>query len=37
VRYQLSENVDVGAGVSSELFRTGYHSVAGNLSLDWRF
>ncbi|MFV3304705.1 autotransporter domain-containing protein [Pseudomonas sp. NY15181] len=37
VRYQLSENVDVGAGVSSDLFRTGYNSVAGNLSLDWRF
>jgi outer membrane autotransporter protein len=37
IRYQLSENVDVGAGVASDLFRTGYHSVAGNLSLDWRF
>lgn len=37
VRYQLSENVDIGAGVSSDLFRTGYNSVAGDLSLDWRF
>ncbi|PJI50061.1 MAG: autotransporter domain-containing protein [Pseudomonas sp.] len=37
VRYSLSENVDIGAGVSSNLFRTGYNSVAGNLSLDWRF
>ncbi|WP_447749977.1 autotransporter outer membrane beta-barrel domain-containing protein [Pseudomonas nicosulfuronedens] len=37
LRYSLSENVDIGAGVSSNLFRTGYNSVAGNLSLDWRF
>ncbi|MDH1010154.1 autotransporter domain-containing protein [Pseudomonas nicosulfuronedens] len=37
VRYQLSENVDIGAGVASDLFRTGYNSVSGNLSLDWRF
>jgi uncharacterized protein YhjY with autotransporter beta-barrel domain len=37
VRYSLSENVDVGAGVASDLFRTGYNSVSGNLSLDWRF
>lgn len=37
VRYSLSENVDIGAGVASDLFRTGYNSVSGNLSLDWRF
>lgn len=37
VRYQISENVDIGAGVASDLFRTGYNSVSGNLSLDWRF
>lgn len=37
VAYQISENVDIGAGVSSDLFRTGYNSVAGDLSLDWRF
>ncbi|WP_199287130.1 autotransporter outer membrane beta-barrel domain-containing protein [Pseudomonas nitroreducens] len=37
VRYSLSENVDIGAGVASDLFRTGYNSVSGTLSLDWRF
>jgi hypothetical protein len=37
VRYSLSENVDIGVGASSDLFRTGYNSVSGNLSLDWRF
>ncbi|MGC4010207.1 MAG: autotransporter domain-containing protein [Pseudomonas sp.] len=37
IRYSLSENVDIGAGVASDLFRTGYNSVSGNLSLDWRF
>ncbi|MDN6859031.1 autotransporter domain-containing protein [Pseudomonas sp. CAN2814] len=37
VRYQLSKDIDIGAGVSSDLFRTGYNAVSGNLSLDWRF
>lgn len=37
IRYSLSENVDVGAGVSTDLLRDDYNAVAGNLSLDWRF
>lgn len=37
IRYQFGESVDIGAGVASELFRSGYNSVSGNLSLDWRF
>lgn len=37
VRYQINRDVELGLGVESELFRSGYDSVAGNLSATWRF
>ncbi len=35
--YQLNKTVELGAGVSSELFRSGYDSLSGNISVSWRF
>ena len=35
--YQVDKNFTVGANVSSQLFRAGYQSVSGNLSLSRRF
>ncbi|WP_447889163.1 autotransporter outer membrane beta-barrel domain-containing protein [Serratia fonticola] len=37
VRYQINRDVELGLGVESDLFRSGYDSVAGNLSATWRF
>lgn len=37
VRYQVNKDVELGVGVSSELFRSGYDSLSGNLSVNWRF
>lgn len=37
VRYQLNKEVELGVAVESEVFRSGYDSVAGNLSAVWRF
>jgi outer membrane autotransporter protein len=37
VQYQLTKDVSVGAGLSSELFRQGSNSLEGNLSVNWRF
>ncbi|MBS3046432.1 autotransporter outer membrane beta-barrel domain-containing protein [Enterobacter mori] len=37
LRYQINQNVELGAGVSSELLRSGYDSLSGNLSVNWRF
>ncbi|CAI1855315.1 Extracellular serine protease precursor [Serratia quinivorans] len=37
VQYQLTKDVSVGAGLSSELFRQGSNSLEGNLSVTWRF
>lgn len=37
IRYQINRDVELGVGVESELFRSGYDSVAGNLSATWRF
>jgi uncharacterized protein YhjY with autotransporter beta-barrel domain len=36
-QYQLTKDVSVGAGLSSELFRQGSNSLEGNLSVNWRF
>ena len=36
-RYVLNKDVELGASVSSDLFRPGYSSVSGNLSASWRF
>ncbi|WP_312973018.1 autotransporter domain-containing protein [Atlantibacter sp.] len=35
--YAINKDVEIGASVNSDLFRTGYDSVAGNLSANWRF
>ncbi|WP_312981620.1 autotransporter domain-containing protein [Atlantibacter sp.] len=35
--YAINKDVEIGASVNSDLFRTGYDSVAGNLSATWRF
>ena len=35
--YALNKDVEIGASVNSDLFRTGYDSVSGNLSATWRF
>ncbi|ERK08885.1 hypothetical protein L580_1429 [Serratia fonticola AU-P3(3)] len=37
VRYQINRDVELGLGVESDLFRSGYDSVAGNLLATWRF
>lgn len=37
VRYQINKDVELGVGVESELFRSGFDSLAGNLSAVWRF
>lgn len=37
VQYQLSKDVSLGAGLSSELFRNGSNSLEGNLAVSWRF
>ena len=37
IRYQFSSNMETGAGVSSDLFRSGYRAVSGNVSASWRF
>lgn len=36
-RYQINKDVELGVGVESELFRSGFDSVAGNLSAVWHF
>ncbi|MCD1125397.1 autotransporter domain-containing protein [Jinshanibacter sp. LJY008] len=35
--YQINKDVTVSVGVSSDLFRSGYNSVSGNASVNWRF
>lgn len=35
--YVINKDVEVGAGVTSDLFRTGYDSVSGNVFASWRF
>lgn len=37
MRYQINKDVELGVGVESELLRSGFDSVAGNLSAVWRF
>lgn len=37
IRYQINKDVELGAAVSSELFRAGYDSVSGNISAAWYF
>lgn len=37
LRYHINQDVELGVGIESELFRSGYDSVAGNLSATWRF
>ncbi len=37
MRYQINRNVELGAGVSSELFGSGYDSLSGDLSVSWHF
>lgn len=35
--YKLNTDVELGIGVESEMFRSGYDAIAGNLSATWRF
>ena len=35
--YAINKDVEIGASVSSDVFRKGYDSVSGNLSATWRF
>ncbi|EMP4144972.1 autotransporter domain-containing protein [Salmonella enterica] len=35
--YKINTDVELGIGVESEMFRSGYNSIAGNLSATWRF
>lgn len=35
--YKINTDVELGIGIESELFRSGYDSIAGNLSATWRF
>ena len=35
--YKINADVELGIGVESEMFRSGYDSIAGNLSATWRF
>ncbi|AWH89205.1 autotransporter outer membrane beta-barrel domain-containing protein [Limnobaculum parvum] len=35
--YQINKNVTVSIGASSDLFRSGYSSISGNASVNWRF
>ncbi|MDC9598023.1 autotransporter outer membrane beta-barrel domain-containing protein [Xenorhabdus anantnagensis] len=37
MRYQINKNIELGAGVTSEVYRSGHNSVSGNLSTTWRF
>ncbi len=37
VRYHFTDNIEMGANVSSDLFRSGYSAVAGNVSATWHF
>ena len=37
LRYQVNKNVELGAAVSSELFRSGYDALSGNLTVNWHF
>lgn len=37
VSYKINADVELGAEVESEVFRSGYDSIAGNLSANWRF
>ena len=35
--YQVNENLSLGANISSQFFRAGQNSLAGNVSLNWQF
>ncbi|ECA9146177.1 autotransporter outer membrane beta-barrel domain-containing protein [Salmonella enterica subsp. enterica serovar Montevideo] len=35
--YKINTDVELGIRIESELFRSGYDSIAGNLSATWRF
>ncbi|WP_034918241.1 autotransporter outer membrane beta-barrel domain-containing protein [Erwinia sp. 9145] len=35
--YLMGKEVELGAAIASDLFRSGYDSVSGNLSATWRF
>ncbi|BDJ56480.1 hypothetical protein FJMB80053_19200 [Enterobacter hormaechei] len=35
--YKINADVELGIGVESEMFRSGYDSIAGTLSATWRF
>ncbi|MBK1782634.1 autotransporter outer membrane beta-barrel domain-containing protein [Advenella sp. WQ 585] len=35
--YQARQNLSIGANISSQFFRTGQNSVAGNVSVNWQF
>lgn len=37
MNYKINTDVELSIGVQSELFRSGYSSIAGNLSANWRF
>lgn len=37
MRYTINTDVELGIGVESEMFRSGYNAIAGNLSATWRF
>ncbi|VFS23021.1 Uncharacterized protein with a C-terminal OMP (outer membrane protein) domain [Enterobacter cancerogenus] len=37
MRYKINTDVELGIGVESEMFRSGYNAIAGNLSATWRF
>ncbi|MBK4715559.1 MULTISPECIES: autotransporter domain-containing protein [Tenebrionibacter/Tenebrionicola group] len=37
MNYKINANVELGIGIESDVFRSGYNSVAGNLSASWRF
>lgn len=37
MNYKINTNTELGIGVESELFRSGYDSISGNLSATWHF
>lgn len=37
MNYKINTDAELGIGVESELFRSGYDSIAGNLSATWHF
>lgn len=37
MNYKINSDVELGVGIESDLFRSGYDSISGNLSASWAF